>query len=197
MEYAHLSDLNITGNFGKAQVEYTSTQYAKEYSDLKGMKIQNATDIPLLFESIIHYARTQRTTVNDKATMKNKDTQRYYLNIENIFRRLIHAFQTDEQLVDFPDTNLITYMCADVIQTKESNSGFIFSSLNDYVNKVDTEDAYEVDSKIPVIYNENMRMHSQKKWFVTDEINALNDMIHISFVYSLIFYQNHSAESEV
>ena len=175
MEYSHLSDLNITGNFGKPQADFTSIQYARGYCNLKGMKILNATDIPLLFVSIIHHARTQRTTVNDKATMKNKDTQRYYLNIENIFRRLINVYQTDEQIVDFPDTNLILYMCADVIQTEESSGGFILSNLNDYVNKVDTEDVYDVDSKLPLIYNENMRLHSQKKLFVTDRINTLNN----------------------
>lgn len=175
MEYPHLSDLNITGNFGKTQADFTSIQYARGFFNLKGMRIQNATDIPLLLESIIHHARTQRTTMNDKATMKNKDTQRYYLNIENILRRLINVYQTDEQIVDFPDTNLILYMCADVIQTEESSGGFILSNLNDYVNKVDTEDVYDVDSKLPLIYNENIRLHSQRKLFVTDRINTLSN----------------------
>ena len=44
--------------FGKPQADFTSIQYARGFCNLKGMKILNATDIPLLFVSIIHHART-------------------------------------------------------------------------------------------------------------------------------------------
>ncbi len=120
----------------------------------------------------MHHARNQRTTVNDKATMKNKDTQRYYLNVENITRRLTHAFQEDEAISDFPNSILILYMAADVIQTDEPNSGFVSSNLLNFLNEENTFDVNDtdVDSKLPSIYAENMNLYKQKKRFVTDKI---------------------------
>lgn len=177
MALVHLSDLNITNDFGTPQVNYISKQFARGHNDLKNMKMSNATDIPMLLYSIAHHARICRTTVNDKAMMKNKDTQRNYLNVENIIQRLIYVFQQDESIVNFPDSNLVLYMTADVIQTEEANSGFIISNLENFLNKTTSdidEDINDTDSKLPTTYGENMQLYKQRKKFITNKILTLN-----------------------